>query len=230
MPAWAGDKNPSALWQIVHGKCAIHPEKAPVPCAVYDAKGGYAVLHSLEGRGQYLLIPTVRMAGMESAGLLDPKTPNYFADAWAQRQRVSMDYGVSVPREDLSLAINSVLGRTQDQLHIHIDCVRGDVKRALAAHLPSVGEEWAYFPVALAGRRYRARWIEGDVISGSPFRLLAASLPDPAAEMGSHTLVMVPEMRAGRPGFVLLDDHVHGLDRASGEVLQDHACGVLRGG
>ena len=43
-----------------------------------------------------------------------------------------------MPRDDISLAVNSVYGRSQNQLHIHIDCVRSDVRNALRAADPTI--------------------------------------------------------------------------------------------
>ncbi|AQS87109.1 CDP-diacylglycerol diphosphatase [Neoasaia chiangmaiensis] len=208
------ERDPDALWKIVHERCAIGGR----PCAVYDAKAGYALLHSLEGKGQYLLMPTVRMSGIESPALLQPGTPNYFALAWLERDRVSKAYGVTLPTDALSLAINSKPGRSQDQLHIHIDCMTAETRRSLDAQDGLIGPMWSDLPQAVEGHHYRA--IRLPDLDRSPFRVLADSLSSPQTEMRAHTLVVIPT----HGSFILLDDAAHGLDRASGEVLQDHAC------
>ena len=220
--------DPHALWTIVHGRCvpAARSGGVPGPCAVLDQRDGYAVLKDRVGAEQFLLIPTARLAGIESPALLRAGGPNYFADAWSQAALVGRRLHRELPREDLALAINSAYGRSQDQLHIHIDCVSRPVRAALAAGLDAIGTGW--HPMPLAGHRYRARRIVGAALGANdPFRLLAASLDDPAHQMGRHTLVLVGA-RFPAAGFILLDDEVDlpRLDRASGEELQDHACAV----
>jgi CDP-diacylglycerol pyrophosphatase len=235
VPARASD--PHALWQIVHGRCVpderLH--RSPAPCALVDDADGFAVLKDRRGAEQFLLIPTARLRGIESPEILRAGAPNYFADAWAQIPLVEAQLHRVLPREDMSLAINSPFGRSQDQLHIHIDCIGPQVHDALAAELASIGTNWADLRTPLAGHRYRAMRITGERLgSVNPFRLLAASLAHPAREMRWHTLVLVgarlPGARAPGPGFVLLDGQVDllRLDRASGEELQDHSCALAR--
>ncbi len=230
MPAlgWAAD--PHALWRIVHERCVPQAQREgdPTPCVVLDRRGGFAVLKDRVGATQFLLIPTARIEGIESPALLRPDAPNYFADAWSQVALVGQRLHRELPRQDLALAINSAYGRSQDQFHIHIDCVSRPVRDALAASLGAIGRRWGALPVPLAGHRYRARRILGEALGAAdPFRLLAASLDDPAHRMGRHTLVLVGA-RFPEPGFILLDDQVDllQLDRASGEELQDHSCAV----
>ena len=226
-PARAAD--PSALWKIVDRHCV--PDQAmharPDPCAVVDLADSYAVLKDIRGREQYLLIPTRRLAGIESLELLQPRTPNYFAAAWRQVPLVEAKVGRSLPRDDLSLAINSAYGRSQNQLHIHIDCIGLAAHAMLQSQSSKIGARWSALP-PIDGSRYRAMYIPGDSLgSRDPFRLLAASLHDPGREMGRHTLVLVGTA-APRAGFFLLDgelDLLH-LDFASGETLQDHSCRI----
>ncbi len=214
----------------MNGKCVPdqRDQGNPAPCARVDLGGGYAVLKDLVGATQFLVIPTERVAGIESPEILAPDAPNYFADAWRARTFVEQRAGRSVPRDWMSLAINSSDARSQDQLHIHIDCVRGDVHRELAAHAGDIGPTWTPFPVALAGQRYRAMavWDPGlDAVN--PFRVLADSLPA-GQDMGAQSLVAVGATDAvGRPGFVLLAGSADDTDPGSGhgEDLQDHdAC------
>jgi CDP-diacylglycerol pyrophosphatase len=224
--------DPSALWHIVHNECVPRAEQgaAPAPCAVLDRAAGYAILKDLVGATQFLLIPTARVSGIEDPAILAPGTPNYWQQAWHARDLVEQNIGHPMPRDTMSLAINSAYGRTQDQLHIHIDCIRPDVRDTLAAYHAAIGPHWAAFPVPLAGEHYRAmRLDQGGLGSVNPFRLLARDVPQ--KDMGQHTLVLVGAEFSGiGPGFILLDDRVNlaSGDQASGESLQDHDCAVAR--
>jgi CDP-diacylglycerol pyrophosphatase len=228
--------DPSALWKIVSGQCVPHEAQAhdPSPCAAVDvAEGlerGYAVLKDIRGVAQFLLIPTVRLGGIESPEILAPDSPNYFNAAWHERYFVEERLRTTLPREALSLAINSAYGRTQDQFHIHIDCISPDVREALARQADKIGDSWRPFPERLAGQPYNAMRIDQESLEdANPFRLLADNNKEAAANMGKHTLVLVgATFPDNANGFILLDGEADLLagDRGSGEELQDHSCAV----
>jgi CDP-diacylglycerol pyrophosphatase len=224
--------DPSALWHIVHDRCVpdAQGKQDPAPCVAVDLAHGYAVLKDNVGNTQFLLIPTARVSGIEDQSVLAPDAPNYWDAAWQARRYVEQRAGHALPRDDIALAINSTSGRTQDQLHIHVDCIRLDVRAALTQHQADIGPRWSVFPVPLAGHRYRAMRLPGaELGSTNPFRLLPASVP--VAEMGEHTLVLAgATFAANEPGFILLDDRADlaAGDRGSGESLQDHDCTLAR--
>lgn len=222
--------DPDALWKIVHGRCVPDQQQHgdPAPCALVALEAGeqqgYAVLKDRNGPYQFLLIATAPVSGIESPVLLAADAPPYFAAAWRARSYVEQAAHRSLPREDLGLAINSRYGRSQNQLHIHIDCLKPAVRDTLRAHLGEVGEHWAQFDVPLEGRRYRAMRISQAAFDqANPFALLGV----PQAEMARHTLVAAGiSFEDHTPGFILLDDTASPwrLDRGHGEDLQSHSC------
>jgi CDP-diacylglycerol pyrophosphatase len=228
--------DPDALWKIVHGRCVPNDEKTgqPAPCALVDLQGGegrgYAVLKDLVGVAQFLLIPTAPLGGIESPELLAPDAPNYWDAAWQARRYVDERLQRTLPRDAVGLAINSASGRTQAQFHIHVDCLRQDVRDFLRAHADEIGPLWSAPRFRLAGHAYRALRIDGGELRGAdPFKLLAEGVPEARADMGGETLVLTGAVFAdGRDGFYLLADRVDRLagDRASGEELLDHDCAV----
>ena len=226
--------DPSALWKIDHDQCVPHmrESKDPAPCAVVDLSAGFVVLKDLVGATQYLLLPIARISGIEEPAVLAPNATNDWDPAWRMRTLTESRAGKPLPREDLSLAVNSPSGRTQDQLHIHIDCVRRDVRDALAAHRDAIGQAWAPFPVPLVGQTWRAFRVDGANLGVvNPFRLLAKGDPDAGAAMAEHTLVVVGITWSDKvEGFAVLDGKVDlaAGNPGSGEVLQDHGCALAR--
>jgi CDP-diacylglycerol pyrophosphatase len=224
--------DPSALWHIVHDRCVPDEQnkQSPAPCVRVDVAQGYAVLKDLVGKTQFLLIPTARVGGIEDKAILAPNAPNYWDAAWQARRYVEQRAGHPLPRDDIALAINSTSGRTQDQLHIHVDCLRPDVRATLAKYQAGISPQWTDFPVPLAGQHYRAMRLSGaELGSANPFRLLAAGVPQD--DMGNHTLVVAGVTFApDQPGFIVLDDHADlaAGDPGSGEALQDHDCALAR--
>ena len=228
--------NPNALWQIVHGQCVPHAQAGgdPAPCARVDLTAGYAVLkdNSPEKPDAYLLIPTERLTGIGSKALLQPDAPDYWQDAWQARDLVAAQLGRPLPRDWVGMAINSRYGRTQDQLHIHVSCLRADVRAALARHQAAIGARWAAFPDPLAGERYEAMRIDGaDLRAVAPFRLLADGIPGAREAMDGETLAVAGIVfDGGRPGFVLLADRADPARGNSGvaEELLGQTCRLGR--
>jgi len=222
------------LWRIVHDRCvpAARQGRMVPPCVevalAQGVRDGYVVMKDLRGKSQYLVLPTARISGIESPRLLQPDAANYLADAWNARSWVEKALGRPLDREDISLAINSAQGRTQNQLHIHVDCIRVDVRKALDGMLPAIGGSWSRLPKPLASHPYRAMRVIGRQLDIDPLKLLARSLPA-GQSMGRQTLVVVGQRFAdGRAGFLLLAgrSNVARGNWGSGEELQDHQCRI----
>ncbi len=217
--------DPNALWYIISEQCVPDQKQfnSPKPCEKVDLAAGYVVLKDIVGDTQFLVMPTARITGIESPEILEPNSPNYWEPSWQTRRLVEERAHRELPREVISLAINSSSGRTQNQLHIHIDCVRLDVRAALHEHAAAIGKSWALFPAKLVGHDYQAiRIDQPDLSHVNPFVMLADGIPGARADMGSYTLVVVGDAN----GFVLLAGRASLLtgNRGSGEELQDHAC------
>ena len=229
--------HPNALWHLIHDHCAVAAAQGdypPAPCVEVDSANGtargYAVLKDRVGRSQYLVLPLARITGIESPLLLRADAPNYLADAWTARRYVEAARHQSLSREQLSLVVNSYYGRTQNQLHVHVDCIRPDVHDALQRLLPAIGEHWQPLsePLPPHGRAYTARWVSGDTLALNPFQSLAASLAA-GDSMAEHSLAVVGASNAsGEAGFILLSNrrqrgrHDHG----NSDDLQDKSCAI----
>jgi CDP-diacylglycerol pyrophosphatase len=231
----AGAASPDVLKHIVEGACVptMQATGQPVPCRQVDLSRRFAVLKDIFGKTQYLVLPTDTLEGIESPSLLAPGAPNYWQYAWEARSFVEEAAGRSIPRDYVGLAINSAKGRSQNQLHIHVDCVRRDVIATLKHYQAAVGPEWRAVPVRFRGHRYLAMRIDGtDLGKADPFQLLADKLPRARATMGDQTLVVIgATFKDGKPGFYILNDHAGATpdDQGSGEELLDHSCAVLGG-
>jgi CDP-diacylglycerol pyrophosphatase len=178
VPTVAGGR--SALWRIVHGRCVPNQQKngSPAPCEYVDLTGGeesgYAVFKDRVGKTQFLLIPTRPLSGIDDPAILDADAQNYWQAAWTARRYVFQRAGRTLPRGALGMAINSAADRSQDQFHIHIDCVRTQVADRLGAHLGTIGSSWSRFPFDLAGHTYSAMRVDSlDLHGVNPFRLLS---------------------------------------------------------
>jgi CDP-diacylglycerol pyrophosphatase len=233
--AYAIGRNPDALWRIVHDACVpgVKDGDEANQCEYLDPEKQYVIFKDMKGRLQYLLIPTDRITGIESPDILAPNAPNYWQKAWSARTFLEKRAGKTLPRDEIAMAINSVLARSQNQLHIHIDCVRTDVRRALAENEPNIGSAWSSITAPPRGHPYLAMKIEADELGTlNPFKLVAG-IPSASADMGNQTIAVVgAHFSDGKDGFYLLTDHadLSKGDLASGEELLDHNCEILGDG
>lgn len=229
-----------ALWRIIDTRCVPHQvqQGSPAPCALVDlAQGrerGYVVLKDLEGPLQYLVMPTAKITGIESPAFLASNAPDYWGEAWDARHFMDEKLGREIPRELVSLAVNSTYGRSQNQAHIHVSCVDPVVYQQVEVLKDLVpAGQWKALPVKLSGNRYLARRVDaaaGDYVGVNPFRLIAGGIPGARGDMGRYSLGMLAtRFGDGRDGFILLVTRADLLsaNRGHAEELQDHDCRVL---
>jgi len=218
--------NPDALRQIVEEQCLVHwaQRHDPAPCERIELgdpprkDSGYALLADRKGGAHFLLIPTRRITGIESADLALPATPNYLAAAWRARGRLEAVVGHALPREAVGLAVNPVHARTQNQLHIHIECLRADVLPALAGQAGHFASGWR--SVHIGAYDLEAREIAGESLDGeNPFELLNEHILEEHGVIGEYTLVIAGTKSADGPGFIVLTSR-----SMAGELLLDSTC------
>ena len=150
--AFAIGESRDRLRGIVQQDCVPHwlSQHDPAPCYRVSIDGacrrgrcpGYVILPDRKGGAHFLLIPIEPVSGIESPQRAAPEAPNYFQDAWEARDALAQVLGYVPPREDIGLAINSRYSRSQDQLHIHIECIGERLQTALAAVHDTLGERW----------------------------------------------------------------------------------------
>jgi CDP-diacylglycerol pyrophosphatase len=209
----------NALWVVVDTGC--NKGLNLLPSLQCDRARGEAILKDRCGATHYLLIPTERRAGIESPELLRDDEPDYFADAWAARDRVIAASGRSDVRiDEIGLAINSRWGRSQDQLHIHIDFVNPKVRDAIGQWRRQGASRSS---IALFGHSYRIIHVES-LQHPSPFQR-TASAADTLSQREMNTIAVLSD---GASGFYLLFGRVDlaALDRGHAEeILIPRHCG-----
>ena len=218
-----------ALRHLVQDRCLLNwtQRHLPEPCVrvVLPDSGaaisGYAVVADRMGTGHYLLVPTRTMAGTDSAELVSPEAPNYFAAAWHARDLVSGFVGHPVPRTELGLAVNTVRTRGQDQFHIHIECLRSGVIESLRAAAERVAAD-SLTLVRVGGSTYSGVRIMGVELDGTnPYDLLARLMPEIYRRMGDYTVIIAGMQFRDGPGFLALT----GIG-PDGDLLLDGTCAV----
>lgn len=230
--AQAGARN--QLWPVVR-TCASAYRMLGVafPCLAVDLPGGdldrgYAVLRPLRS-DDLILSPTRQTPGVEDPFLQSPEAPDYFAAAWRARAFLKGPDGNPPPRDDVALAVNSENTRSQDQLHIHIGCLRPDVRHFLdqaAQRMPLY--DWSRVGPGL-GRQvyYGVRVRASDFDKLNPFRLAAHGFAGAAENPGGLMILVVGAQVKSEDDFLILASF-EGASRASrtvgAESLLDRNC------
>jgi CDP-diacylglycerol pyrophosphatase len=207
------------LWLKEHraDPCLSVTAGAPGP----EHEAGYAILHDRKGGAHFLLIATRTIVGIESPELEEPGAPNYFDAAWKSREALALYLGRPVSRTAVGLALNSRRARSQDQLHIHIECLGREIFTALQQNAERIQPSWS--EVALDGFTYQALRIAGDELgSNNPVQLLAGSMPDELVRAGQYTMLVAGMQYADGPGFAVLAS----ATARGAELLLDASCEV----
>jgi CDP-diacylglycerol pyrophosphatase len=226
--------DPNALWRKVQNQCVPNQEISgnPAPCIEVNlsegVERGFVVFKDEDVRKphSYLLIPTRRIKGIEDKEIFEPTAQNYFEAAWDSRSFVSKSVKARLKRDMIGFAVNSLHDRSQDQLHIHIDCVRPEIRNVLRENEDRLTGVWSKLYLPPPDHPYMAMKIEGEDLHGvNPFRLLAEGIPGVKEHLDQETLVVIgAEFKDGKPGFYLLSSRRTDEFRAHGEDLLDPSC------
>jgi CDP-diacylglycerol pyrophosphatase len=227
--AWKWRGNPDVLWQIVSRQCVPdqNQHQNPRPCLEVDPDKGFALLKDINGPYQDLLIPTDKVTGIEDVALARDLLPHYFAQAWKHHDVLSAGLQTPIADRYVSLAINSRYGRTQNQLHIHIACLRPDIFNTLNERAATLDEHWQTLPVKLQGHTYSARTLSAvEFDLRDPLAILNDYVQAQGDAMASYSLLLAP---AANGNFVLLTTRLtlKEWNLASAEELQDRQCNLM---
>lgn len=120
-------------------KCAAAAQHAgaelPRPCE-YVSQLGFVIMK--ESQKEHLFVPTAVLKGVEDPAITGHNAEPYWRYAWGQARR----YFRGRKPWQIGLPINSKAGRSQDQLHIHMACMKKSVSDALHhAHISNTGRK-----------------------------------------------------------------------------------------
>lgn len=222
------NSNADKLWNIVSQQCVPGQENKnnPSPCRLVNISDGYVVLKDRNGALQFLLMPVAKITGVESEKLLNPATPNYLSEAWRARHFMEEKHGAIMDDRVFSLAVNSRWGRSQNQLHIHISCLRPDIREQLDKLDHRLTAKWQ--SLQLGSHEYEVRTMTRDEFKRtSPFIRIANELPGARDDMGSYGIA-IAVLADGRRVLMVVKRNLLRLNRASAEELQDHSCALVK--
>lgn len=226
---WKWRGNPDALWHIVSQQCVPDQQQRqnPSPCLKVDLDRGYTLLKDQKGPLHDLLIPVDKITGIEDPALGRHLLPHYFAQAWRHRSVLSDSLKKPIPDQFVSVAINSRYGRSQNQLHVHIACLKSDVFNILTQQGATINGQWRVLPTRLNGHTYAARTLSAaDADTLDPLEVLREYVDAQGDGMSYYSLLMTPRADGS---LLLLTTHVSltELNLGSAGELQDYRCDLM---
>jgi CDP-diacylglycerol pyrophosphatase len=214
-----------ALWYVVNDLCRPMQQafNLPIPCLKVDLANGFAVIRAPGDKTQILVAPTARIAGIEGPAILRDQTLNLWSRAWSERNRVVESAPRPLDWNDIGMAVNSRRGRSQDQLHIHVDCVNPRLKLALASRASRLSSKWSKLDWGPWAGRYRVKELDSAGVDQNIFKLIADEIPGAKSKMALQSIAVVGFTGSnGDRGFAVLASG----DGGRAEELLDHACSV----
>lgn len=230
--AEASERN--RLWAVVRTCASAYRWTGlSFPCLAVDLPGnnlklGSAVLRPLH-TDELILSPTRETAGIEDPFLQSDEAPNYFAAAWRARSFLKGPDGAPPARDEVALIVNTKGTRSQDQLHIHIGCLRPDVRRFLdeAAQRMPLNQWTRIGPVVPRQIYFGVRVTEADFQTLNPVRIAAQGFAGAARNPGG-LMVMAVGARVHEEDDMLILALFEGVDgriqHVGAEDLLDRSC------
>jgi CDP-diacylglycerol pyrophosphatase len=209
---------PNSLWSLA--QCCVRSLQSNRSCRYYSKTGEYIILkdNSRVKPDAYLIIPTTKVTGIDDPHIFALPVADFWAYGWRQAQIY-----LKKPAADTALAINSKYGRTQNQLHIHISCVRRDVAGALAENEQNIGDHPAKpFEIRLGPQKNVYRVVKvTSLVTTSPFAL-AAAMPGARSDMAEQSIAVIGSRTPGV--LYVLDTYHHGSNPGAAEELLEQFC------
>ena len=199
-----------ALWPVIQG-CIANSALTGLsfPCLQLDLAGGMergtAVLRP-PLLNDMIVVPTRKIVGIEDPFLQSPDAPNYLAAAWRVRSLLVSPDGHRPNWEEIGLVVNSAIVRSQDQLHIHLGCLRPNIQSALTAIARQVpmGTWEKLSPFLSHVVFWGTRIAETDVERVAPFHLAAEALSDRVKDRRQLTIMVAGVRVSGVSQWLVL--------------------------
>jgi len=215
------------LWRIVSQQCVPHQQRQgePEPCLAVNEADHYAVFNDRNGPLHTLLLPTQEISGIESPLIVAANAENYFLSAWENRRFLKQRAAFEVKDDYLALAVNSRFGRTQNQLHIHLACLKKAPYQAIQQYAHQIGDDWQPLPGPIQGQAYIAIKASRQQ---NPVLLLSNYVKKHGDSMQRYGLISLP---ADNDRVILLASRAQfmPLNLASTESLLDVHCALAGG-
>ncbi|MBD2614311.1 CDP-diacylglycerol diphosphatase [Nostoc punctiforme FACHB-252] len=215
------------LWQKVQ-QCVANQQGQPPkpdPCLYVDLNKRYVVANG-SNPVEYLLLPTDKIEGIEDPNISRSNSIPYWQYAWEEARKYVPTKKPQVQyRNQYGLAINSQQARNQDQLHIHMSCIKQSVSMQLEKDDNQIPNgNFNNFILTLENNQYNIMKLDNDSLTNNnnPFYLVNRSLAS-SQKMADQSIAVVGRRRGGYYILNTESDATKGY-KAAAEKLLDEDC------
>ncbi|PHJ57301.1 hypothetical protein VF14_30465 [Nostoc linckia z18] len=215
------------LWQKVQ-QCVANQQGQPPkpdPCLYVDLNKRYVVANG-SNPVEYLLLPTDKIEGIEDPNISRSNSIPYWQYAWEEARKYVPTKKPQVQyRNQYGLAINSQQARNQDQLHIHMSCIKQSVSMQLETDDNQIPNgNFNNFILTLENNQYNIMKLDNDSLTNNnnPFYLVNRSLAS-SQKMADQSIAVVGRRRGGYYIVNTESDATKGY-KAAAEKLLDEDC------
>ena len=217
-----------SLWKNVQERCLTPATPTHSDCVIVDRQRGFVLYKDMIGASHYLVIPVRPVSGVDDARVWSDREHNAWAFGWAARDTVGKAIGRALPDTLLGLAINARAARSQDQLHIHLDCISESARDFLANS--AFDRQWR--SLTFRGKPVRVRLIPSDdpVLAVDPFDVVREDLGVDGKIADRGVFLGYVRPLQGQAGFVVVDEPVDKAGGANGHASDflDRGCKLGR--
>jgi CDP-diacylglycerol pyrophosphatase len=211
-----------ALWSVIRTACVPASYFGlTLPCAKVNRDRGYAVIKSPAPYGlSFIVTPVVPVAGIESLATTTGDTNRLWLAAWEERDLLERAAKHKINWSDVVLAVNSKSTRSQDQLHIHLGCIKSSIRDFLAVEPSSTGENWQSAHPSSINVSFFVKLLPEEDIRRDLFKLVFDELPGGRLFAEKQTIALAGVTRGSWRGFALIVT----LDAVSAEEFIARDC------
>ncbi|WP_011300295.1 CDP-diacylglycerol diphosphatase [Cupriavidus necator] len=219
-----------SLWKNVQERCLTSDQPRHADCAVVDRERGLVLYKDAIGSSHYLVIPDHKVTGVDDPALWEGGPHNQWAFGWEVRDIVGKSIGKRVPDNLVGLAVNSRASRSQDQLHIHLDCISEAARAFVADNAGKASDGWT--ELRFQGKPVRALLIPSPdtALRFNAFDIVRKGLPEPSRVGDRGVFVTYVTRQDAAPGFLVVDQPVDKAAGTSGHASDflDRSCKLGR--
>jgi CDP-diacylglycerol pyrophosphatase len=211
-----------ALWSLIHSVCVpISYFGLSYPCLSVNRREGYVLIRSpIRGMIDVLVSPTTKIQGLESKELLSTEAPNIWLSAWKERSRLNALSSRQLSPTQIMMAVNSKATRSQDQLHLHLGCVRRGVREFFQSQTIPETQTWIPVHIDAVNANFFMKALPADGLKQNAFKIVSNELPDGIRSGEKQLVAVVGSETRSFNGFFLLVS----FDPISAESLMDNLC------
>jgi CDP-diacylglycerol pyrophosphatase len=212
------------LWRNISKQCVPNFVRSGEysPCSYVDLNRKYVVYKVDGDRYQYLLMPTEPISGLEDPALaLDGSAP-YVGLAWDSRSYLVDRIGRPIDDRYISLAINPLNARTQDELHVHISCLSDEMRAKIEIKAKSVNSDSWQEILQVHTHIYAGKMIDGRNLNSTN---IFNTVRHYVVKTGGNPLYSgIALVAIDREKFLILTSVGGAFSPIGPEEIQDHSC------